>query len=94
MMKNVSCSIEGVRERVGIRLITGEERKRVLREMGVSKKEQDSAVLFQCRQAFPPGAHVKIVWGRGVASRSGVATTKDQVLSYRARGPFTAKFGA
>ena len=92
MMKNVSCSIEGVRERVGIRLITGEERKRVLREMGVSKKEQDSAVLFQCRQAFPPGAHVKIVWGRGVASRSGVATTKDQVLSYRARGPFTAKF--
>jgi hypothetical protein len=90
--KNVSCSIEGIREQVGIRLITGEERKRLFRDMGVSKKDEDSAVLFQCRQAFPPKAHVKIIWGRGVASRSGVATTKDQVLSYRARGPFNARF--
>jgi len=91
-VKNVSCSIEGVRERVGIRLIKGEERKRLLRDLGVSKKEEDSAVLLQCRQTFPPKAHVKIIWGRGVASKSGVATTKDQVLSYRARGPFTARF--
>lgn len=92
IVKNVSCSIEGVRERVGIRLITGEERKKLLFDMGVSKKEEENAVLFQCRQTFPPKAHVKIVWGRGVASKSGVVTTKDQVLSYRARGPFTARF--
>ncbi len=92
IMKNVSCSIEGVREQVAIRLITGEERRRVLRGMAVPKKEEDNVVLFQCRQTFPPKAHVKVIWGRGVASKSGVATTKDQVLSYRARGPFTARF--
>ncbi|MDD3845823.1 MAG: MG2 domain-containing protein [Syntrophorhabdaceae bacterium] len=90
--KNVSCSIERIRERVGIRLITGEERRRLLRDMGVPKKAENHAVLFQCRQAFPPKALVKIIWGRGVRSKSGVATVKDQVLSYRARGPFTARF--
>ncbi len=91
VMKNVSCSIEGIRERVGIRLVTGEERRQILSALHVSKKEVENTVLFQCRQAFPPKAKVKIIWGRGVMSKSGMATNKDQVLSYQARGPFTAR---
>ncbi len=91
VLKNVSCSIEGIRERVGIRLITGEERKQFFSATGISTKKQN-ALLFQCRQAFPPKAHVKIVWGRGVRSKSGMATVKDQVIAYQARGPFTAVF--
>ena len=91
VMKNVYCSIEGVRERVGIRIISGEERKKFFAGTGISTKNKN-ALLFQCRQVFPPKAHVKIVWGKGVKSKSGMATAKDQVLAYRARGPFTARF--
>ncbi len=91
VVKNVSCSIEGVRERVGIRLITGEERKKFFTETRIPTKGRN-IILFQCRQAFPPKAHVKIVWGRGIRSKSGMATTNDKVISYRARGPFTVKF--
>lgn len=92
VIRNVSCSIEGVRERVGIRLIAGEERARVLKAARLSKKEQENTVIFQCRQAFPPRAKVKIVWGRGVMAKSGMTTTEPQVLEFKARGPFTARF--
>ncbi|MHB8111285.1 MAG: alpha-2-macroglobulin family protein [Syntrophorhabdaceae bacterium] len=92
VIKNVSCTIEGVRERVGIRLITGEERIRILKSFQLSKKEQENAVIFQCRQAAPPKAKVKIIWGKGVVARNGMATRDSQVLEFKARGPFTARF--
>ncbi len=92
VIKNVSCSIEGVRERVGIRLFTGAERSDVLKAARLSKKEQENSVVFQCRQAFPPKAKVKIVWGKGVMAKSGMVTTEPQVLEFKARGPFTARF--
>lgn len=91
VLKNVSCAIEGVRERVGIRLITGEERKQFFSATKIPTKGQN-IVLFQCRQAFPPKANVRIVWGRGVKAKSGIATAADKVIAYQARGPFTAKF--
>ncbi|MBP1747825.1 MAG: alpha-2-macroglobulin, partial [Deltaproteobacteria bacterium] len=92
VIKNVSCSIEGVRERVGIRLITSEERAEILKATRLSKNEQERTVIFQCRQAFPPGSKVKVIWGKGIAAKSGMATTAPQVLEFTARGPFTARF--
>ena len=90
--RHVSCSIEGIRERVGVQIITGEERQRFFSALGASPRQRDT-VLFRCRQAFPPGAHVKIIWGKGVASKGSlIATSQDQVFPYRARGPFTARF--
>lgn len=93
VVRNVSCSIEGVRERVGIRLITGAKRAEILKASRLSSKEHDSTVIFQCRQAFPPKSKVKVIWGKGIAAAKGkVATAAPQVLEFKARGPFTVRF--
>src|SRR5439155_2961119 len=39
-----------------------------------------------------PNAEVKLVWGKGIASSSGVPTSADQALAYRVRPTFRASF--
>jgi alpha-2-macroglobulin len=90
VLRHVYCSVEGIRERVGIRLIQENVRRDILKATGYEDKKEPVLVV-QCRQTFPPRAQVKIVWGKGVVSKGGVSTSEDQVLSFRARGPFEAK---
>ena len=59
-------------------------------------KLRDSAnspiVVLQCTRTFPNQAHIKLVWGKGVTSISGIPTSQDQTLEFRARPAFEAKF--
>lgn len=59
-------------------------------------KLRDSAnspiVVLQCTRTFPNQAHIKLVWGKGVTSVSGIPTSQDQTLEFRARPAFEAKF--
>ncbi|MGQ0578559.1 MAG: MG2 domain-containing protein [Betaproteobacteria bacterium] len=48
--------------------------------------------VVQCRRRLPNNAEVRLVWGKGIASLSGVATSQDQAIAYRVREPFQAKF--
>ena len=91
IQEHVSFSIEGIAERVGVRLLTGKARDEILRAR-YRRPVSDPVVILQARQRFPNGAKVDLVWGKGVASQSGVSTEQDQVLSFKAREPFTAKF--
>ena len=111
ILQNVYFSVEGIKERVGVRLVKGKERDKILDAIHprgkdsinvwirklqyriVQKKVEDShIVLVQAKQSFPSSAVVKLVWGAGVTSASGVATTEDQVLAYKARPAFKADF--
>jgi uncharacterized protein YfaS (alpha-2-macroglobulin family) len=49
-------------------------------------------LLLACRGRLPNEAQVRLVWGRGIASASGVASDTDQVLAFRVRPAFTATF--
>ena len=90
VVRHVYCSVEGIRERVGIRLIQGDARRDILKATGTEVGKAPILIL-QCKQVFPPRAQVKIIWGKGVQSKNGVSTTKDHVFSFKARGPFEAK---
>ena len=90
VLSHVSCSIEGINERVGIRVLTGEERDKVLKVNRYSQYKDMPRLVLQCRQRFPGNAKVNLIWGKGVKSLSGVATTEDQTLHFKAREPFTA----
>ena len=50
-------------------------------------------VLLACRSRLPEGAEVRLVWGKGIATVSGVATAADQTLAFRVRPAFIARFG-
>ncbi len=91
MLALVSFAVEGLPERVGVRLLVGEAREAILKA-----HRRDSSpgpvVVMQARQRFPNEAKVSIIWGKGVASRTGVVTEQDQAFSFKTRPPFTATF--
>ena len=88
---NVYCSIEGINEQVGVRVLKGKQRKRLLRAARY-RKDDVPRIVLQCKRSFPNDAKVRLVWGAGVAAMSGVPTEQDQVYTFKARPAFTASF--
>ena len=93
VLTNVSFSVEGLVEPVGVKIISGQQREQLLKARFPRGPQPPGPFLFlQARQRFPAEAKVSLVWGKGVASQSGVATDNDQILPFKARGPFTVTF--
>ncbi len=91
VLANVYFSVEGIRDRMAVRIVNGEARKAILASRRYAADDPLHLVI-QASQAFPPGAKIRLVWGKGVRSKSGVPTDEAQTLSFKARGPFTAHF--
>ena len=83
--------IAGISERVGVRLVTGENRDAILKTFWRGTFS-GPVIVLQSRQRFPNDAKVSLVWGKGIAAASGVATERDQVLDFTTRKAFTAQF--
>jgi uncharacterized protein YfaS (alpha-2-macroglobulin family) len=49
-------------------------------------------VMLRCARRLPNDAELRLVWGQGIESLSGVPTSQDQVLEFRVRVAFSAKF--
>ncbi|HWR58355.1 MAG TPA: MG2 domain-containing protein, partial [Thermodesulfovibrionales bacterium] len=92
VISNVSCSIEGIKERVGVRILKGAETEKILKLRQFSRIKDMPELVLQCKQNFPNSAVVKLIWGKGVKALSGVQTTEEQILPFRVRKPFTAAF--
>lgn len=96
VLDNASCAVDGINERVGVRIVTGGERKKVLNAVrgGYRREEEKNMhqLVVQCKQRFPNKTRVTLVWGKGIESLSGVQTSRDQKLPYTVRRPFTATF--
>jgi alpha-2-macroglobulin len=91
--KNVFFSVEGTQDYKSIRIIEGKERDEILKsQWGIRTQLKQPVVLIQCRQAFPSGAQVSLVWSKNVKSATGAVNAKDQILRYKARLAFTADF--
>lgn len=120
------CDVQGVTERIPVRLIEGEPRREVLAarkdfvgrllqiwfkddsrrlifERGAANgtplerllsapQEQVPLILLQCQRRLPNNAQVRLVWGQGIASASGVVTSQDQAVAFRVREVFEARF--
>jgi hypothetical protein len=91
ILQHVSFSIEGIPERVGVRMLTGKARDSIVETVYPSLRKGPLVVL-QARQSFPNGAKIALHWGKGVATGSGVASEQGQVLRYKVRKAFTARF--
>ena len=49
-------------------------------------------VVLKCQRPFPNDAEVKLVWGSGIESLSGIPTSQPQQIAYRVRPAFSAEF--
>ncbi|RMF92974.1 MAG: alpha-2-macroglobulin, partial [Nitrospinota bacterium] len=89
---HVFFAVEGIQERVGVRIVTREEREAILQATYGQRRPTAPLLLIQARQRFPAATRVNLIWGRGVESLTGIPTEKDQILAFRTRPAFTATF--
>lgn len=96
------CRAEGINEKIGVRVLAGDERAKLLaarrdfaeRHLAAQARVhgKDGAALtlaaLQCRRTLPAGADVALVWGQGVAAPNGVAVAQDHILDFRVRRDF------
>jgi len=89
VLAHASFAVEGLRESIGVKVLTGKDRDAILKTMGKDAVSAPTLVL-QARRRFPNDATVSLVWGKGIAAASGVATEQDQRLQFKTRKVFTA----
>ena len=85
------CEFAGVGERVPVKIITGTTRDAILKAVNLVP-QQARSVTLQCARPVAPEAKVSLVWGKGIATANGVASTDDRRLDYAVRPAFTASF--
>ncbi|MBJ6723450.1 alpha-2-macroglobulin family protein [Geomesophilobacter sediminis] len=89
VLGNVRFAVEGLAEPVGAEIVKGTERATVLKAAG--EKDLDTTLLLRCRQRFPSKAAVKLIWGAGVRSVTGLVSD-EQVVNYTVQDSFTVTF--
>ncbi len=93
--QNVWCASEDVGERIPVRLLEGAQRGALLKAFGRDKaaeKEPLRYVALQCNRTLTPGSKVQLVYGKGVATPSGVANNVERRLGFQVREPFAVSF--
>ena len=94
---NVWCAVEGLGERVPVRLVDGKDRDAVIKVNGLEKEatlDPLSIVTLACNRTLPASAKVQLVFGAGVSGvgpqTSALRTAADQRLDFQVRRPFSA----
>jgi uncharacterized protein YfaS (alpha-2-macroglobulin family) len=84
-----------VGERIPVKLLEGEQRAGLLKAFSRDKaaaKDPLRFITMQCNRTLTPGAKVQVVYGKGVATPSGVANNVERRLDYQVREPFAVSF--
>ena len=92
---NVWCAAEGLGERVAVRLIDGADRAALLKSQyltDAAKKAPLSIVTLACNRRLTPSTQVQLVFGKGVATPSGVANSVEKRFDFQVREPFSVRF--
>jgi uncharacterized protein YfaS (alpha-2-macroglobulin family) len=85
------CQVSSLGERIPLKVITGGVRDEILKAVNL-RAQQARVATVRCARPLPPGAKLELVWGKGIATPTGVANSADKRLSYEVRAPFTASF--
>lgn len=92
---NVWCSVEGLGERVPVKLIEGKDREALLKSQNLDKaaeKDPLRVVTLACNRRLTPASKLQLVYGKGVSTPSGVANSVERRYNFQVREPFSASF--
>lgn len=95
VQENVWCAAAGIGERIPVRLIDGEQRAALLKALGRDKEAEKAPLRFlalQCNRTLPPASRVQLIYGKGVATPSGVVNNVERRLNFEVREPFAVSF--
>ncbi len=91
---NAGCEVEGIGERLPLRVVTGAARDAVLKSRRVPAERAARTLLATCARPLPQDTPVRLVWGPGIAAAANPAVVTRITLQwrYRVRKAFTAEF--
>ncbi|RRD57645.1 alpha-2-macroglobulin [Comamonadaceae bacterium OH2545_COT-014] len=90
----VWCSLPDVGERVPVRLLEGAPRAALLKALGheqAAQAQPQQWLALQCQRRFTPGTQVRLVYGTGVATPSGLINRVEKRFAFTVREPFNAE---
>ena len=92
---NVWCTADGVGERIPVRMVEGAQRAEILKALGLDKGAAQEPLRYAtltCNRRLTSGSRMQLVFGKGVATESGVPNTVEKRFDYQVREPFAAEF--
>ncbi len=92
---HIWCAVDGLGERIAVRLIEGKERAALLKAHDWDRDAARNPLAFltlACNRRFTPSAKLQLVFDSGVATPEGVANTKQKRFGFAVREPFSASF--
>ncbi len=94
VVANAWCEVEGIGERLALRIVGGDVRAQVLKARRIEKAAAERALLARCERPLPNRSAARVVWGKGIAATANpqVLTTIEQRFRYTVRPAFTAEF--
>lgn len=93
VLKNAYFAVDGISSRIAARIVSGSERTAILKSVyGNSKTSDWHLLLLQAKQKLPADTAITLVWGKGIASLSGVETEQDHSVPFKTRSIFSAHF--
>ena len=98
VLTNAWCEVEGIGERITVRVIAGDERAQWLKVQRLdgdkNKAAAERILLLACKRPLPFGAAARLVWGKGIgaAANPKITTSNEQRFRYTVRPAFTAEF--
>jgi len=89
-----ACEIEGLGERLPLRVLEGPARAALLKARGLDRdlRAAGRTLVVSCGRPLPAGARMQLVW-RGAGAAAGTTSSQDeQRYDFRVREAFTAEF--
>ncbi|WP_179400714.1 MG2 domain-containing protein [Burkholderia guangdongensis] len=90
--QNVWCESSSLGNRIPVKNADAATRDALLKRFRL-QKDAARVLTLQCQQALPSGAKAQLVYGKGVASPSGIANDVERRFDFTVREPFAASFG-
>ncbi len=95
LLAHVGCVAKGIGERIPVVAVPAPERAAILKATGHAKAAEKEPLRFatlQCNRTLPAGAEVQLVFGKGVATPSGIENKVEKRFDFQVREPFAISF--
>ncbi len=85
---SIWCEADGVGSRIPVRLLPEPQRKEILNR--IRADFGPAPLIVSCAERLPPGAKMKLVWGKGVEAQTGAKSEKEESFVFTVREIFRA----
>lgn len=89
--EHIWCESSALGNRIPVKNVDAATRTALLKRFDM-QKQAARVLTLQCQQALPSGTKAQLVYGKGVASPSGIANDVERRFNFTVRDPFAANF--